>query len=241
MSQTQLPASTIFNTAAPSVAQVPHLITALDPKFLNALVGINGAKMGVWRLAAPYDDQDNFAPYRENVPLTAWSMAYNQGDLLACRNIISHESIMIVDCNADEKVLADAESSLPTQDEMRLGYQDHAELPAILAKIGWAIIPAGQNLELAIFAATPAKRDVVELLKKWCHGHGRSFSTVSGEVLNVFPAPDETRTRLIFEEGAEFLNKLALYGITGDEVLDCFPRLLAMIKESREQQQQQQQ
>ena len=241
MSLNPIPAATIFQNPAPSLAHLPHLITALDSRFLNALVGINGAKLGVWRLAAPFDENDCFTPYREGVPLTAWSMAYNQGELLACRNIISHESIMIVDCNADEKVLAKAEETREVRDETVLGYQDHADLPGIVAKIGWTIIPVGQNLEQVIFAATPGKRDVVELLKKWCHGHGRGFSLLSGDALIVHPAPEETRTRLIFEEGAEFLNKLSHFGIQGDEVQACLPRLLEMIKESGEQQQQQQQ
>ncbi len=241
MSSNPIPAATMFHNPAPSLAQLPHLITALDTRFMNALVGINGAKLGVWRLAAPFDENDCFAPYREGVPLNAWSMAYNQGELLACRNIISHESIMIVDCNADEKVLAKAEETRTVQDDTVLGYHDHAELPGILAKIGWAIIPVGENQDQVIFVASPGKRDVAELLKKWCHGHGRCFSMLNGDVINVYPAPDETRTRLIFEEGAEFLNKLAHFGIKGDEVQACLPRLLAMIKESGEQQQQQQQ
>jgi hypothetical protein len=239
MTDTERPADRIFATPQPSVALVPHLLTALDPRFLSAIVGINGAKMGVWKLSAPFDENDAFVPYRENVPLSAWGLAYNQGELLACRNIVADESILIVDCNSDEKVLQPAQDALQS-DGAALAYQDHPELPKLLAKIGWALIPVGQNLEQALFAATPARRDIVELLKKWCHTNGRAYATVETgaerAVLKISPAPENARRNLTFQEGAEFLNKLALFGISGDEVQASFPDLVAMIKRAAEEQ-----
>jgi hypothetical protein len=238
MNDNQRPADRIFSTPQPSAATVPHLLTALDPRFLSAIVGINGAKMGVWKLAAPFDENDAFVPYREEVPLSAWGLAYNQGELLACRNIVSDQSVMIVDCGADEKSLQPAQDVLQTNELP--GYQDHPDLPAILAKIGWALIPVGEHMEQALFVASPARRDIVEMLKKWCHTNGRMYATVTPGTehafLNLNPAPENTRRGLIFQEGAEFLNKLALFGISGDEVLKAFPDLVAAIKKAGDEQ-----
>ena len=238
MNELQRPGDRIFSTPQPSVAALPHLLTALDPRFLSAIVGINGAKMGVWKLAAPFDENDAFVPYREDVPLKAWALAYNQGELLACRNIVSDQSVMIVDSGADEKALQAAQDALAANELS--GYQDHPDLAAIVAKAGWALIPVGEHMEQALFAAAPGKRDIVELLKKWCHTNGRAFATVAAgtetAVLSIHAAPENTRRNLIFQEGAEFLNKLALFGISGDEVVSVFPDLNAMIKKAGDEQ-----
>ena len=233
----------LFSSPQPAAATLPHLITAFDARLLNGLVSINGAKLGVWKLPAPYDENDNFLPFREGVPLSAWALPYNQGDVLANHNIVTGEPILIVDSGSDEKALQAATDALEKiesgddENQHRPGFQDLAELPALLAKIGWAIIPVGRNQDQALFISSPARKDYVVLLGEWCHRNGRAFARVSTDAaapLTVYPAPDDARRNLLFNEGAEFANRMALYGIQGDELVAGMTELIALIKSQRE-------
>jgi hypothetical protein len=221
----------IFSELQPPVAKLPHLITALDARLLSGLVSIHGAKLGVWKHPAPFDENDNFLPFRDNVPLSAWALPYNQGELLACRNIVSGESIMIVDSSANEKLLAPAAQAVA---DSGVGYQDLPELPAIVNAVGWALIPVGQNQDQALFVSSHARADLAKLLGAWCHSNGRAYATVEltadGAKLNFHAPPDETRKQMILQESAEFLSRMALYGISPEEVQAQLPNLIAMMK-----------
>ena len=221
----------IFASPQPPVAKLPHLITALDARLMSGLVSIHGARLGVWKLPAPFDENDNFLPFRENVPLSAWALAYNQGELLACRNIVSDASIMIVDSATNEKLLEPAAQAIA---ESGGGYQDLPELPAIVNALGWAMIPVGQNQDQALFVTSHARADLLELLGNWCHRNGRAYATVDTSVeggkLNLHPAPEDERRQMLFNEGAEFISRMALYGISADELQAQLPELIAIVK-----------
>src|SRR5512141_2305598 len=111
----EVPADLFFSAQQPSAASVPNLITLFDSELLNALVGINGAKPGVWHAAPPYDENDRYQPFRDDVPFAAWSLAYNQAELLALtgysNTLVYGNDTLIVDSTADEKALLAAEAS----------------------------------------------------------------------------------------------------------------------------------
>ena len=48
---------------------------------------------------------------------------------------------------------------------------------AIVNAIGWALIPVGENQDQALFVTSHARADLTEMLRAWCHGHGRAFAT----------------------------------------------------------------
>ena len=220
----------INEIASPVVASLPHLITYLDSQLLRAIIHINGAKPGLWNVSPPYDEKDNYLPYRDDFKFESWSLSLNQADLIDLSaysgGVIMNSPVIIVDCTADQKELAiaDAErTELPGAEEGGAGYQHLSGLPKLLSKIGWVLIPVDHEHERALFVCSGAKAEYIRMLQRWCHAHGRYFATLTsnegGLAMQVAPAPEETRRKLVHEQGAGFVMKMGLHGIAPEEAL----------------------
>jgi len=222
----------LFATPTPSAASVPHLITFFDAELLQAIVRINGAKLGVWNVPAPFGEDDRYEPYREDAPLAAWAMALNQQGLLnldtnASGLIYGNETI-IVDSTTDEAVLAECEKACGEE-----GYENLADFPGLLAKINWALVPIGQEHDHVLFVAGQAKMDYFELLWQWCHARGRTVSTIALDggklALKAYPAPEEARQQAAVEQAHQYLTRLAQFGIGPQEAVAHLAELIGRL------------
>ena len=215
-------------------ASLRILITALDATLLNAIVQINGAKAGVWNHAAPYDADDRYEPFRENVPLSEWALPYNQRELLTNPEFGSFpQPMLIVDTGANEKVLAKAGEDWPADPaDAFVGF------PALVTSVGWLLTSVDVKNRWALFAASQAKSDYVGLLQHWCHEHGRTFCVIAAQegkpALHVYPAPEDQRRVLAYNEASHLLGKLNWYGITAEETVEHMKTLLDEVKARRE-------
>ncbi|MCY3021694.1 MAG: hypothetical protein NTW87_22000 [Planctomycetota bacterium] len=229
MSDQEAPHKPLFLSSRPSAAFVPHLLTHFDAELLSAVVRINGAKLGVWNIPAPFSEDDRYEPYRENAPLSAWTLALNQQELLNLSTTVSGlifgNETMIVNSSADESVLAECERQCGEQ-----GYEDLPDFAAVLAKINWALIPVDQEHERALFVASEEKVDYVHLLHAWCHQHGRTVSTIAFDgdkvLLQHHPAPPEARQQAAVEHGYQLLGKMAHFGISPQEAIEHLSRVV---------------
>jgi hypothetical protein len=202
---------------------------------LSAIVLINGSKPGVWNHPAPFDADDRYEPFRENVPLSAWAMPYNQRDLLNSPDFAGFQPpAMIVDSNCDEAAIAKVMEAWPDNPE-----SEFPGLPALLAKVQWALLPANAENTRALFATSNARSDFVGLLQHWCHENGRGFYTVSIQdgkpIVNAYPASAERRRDTIYNEGSQFLTRMATYGIPAEETLSQLQELIQQLKLREEQ------
>jgi hypothetical protein len=216
-------------------AGVPHLITALDAALLNAIVRINGAKPAVWNNPAPYDADDRYEPFRENVPLSEWALPYNQRELLSSLDFGAFQPpLLIVDTNTSEKVLAAAGENWPADPSTE--FQGFGEL---VARVGWLLTAVDAEHKWALFATHTSKSDYVGLLQHWCHEHGRTFCTLvvaeGKTVLQAYAAPEENRKRAVYNEGSQFLGKMGMAGISAAESLAHLRDLLEELKQRHEQ------
>jgi hypothetical protein len=214
---------------------VPHLITALDSALLNAIVRINGAKPAVWNNPAPYDADDRYEPFRENVPLNQWALPYNQRELLSSLDFGAFQSpLLIVDTNSNEKVLATAGENWPEDPEA-----EFQKFPELVAGVGWLLTSVDPENKFALFATHSAKADYVGMLQQWCQDHGRTFCALAlsagKPVLNVYPAPEENRKRAVYNEGSQLLGKLGLLGIPPEESVAHLRELVEELKTRRQE------
>jgi len=222
MPELEVPISTFFKTAQPSAATVPHLITYFDPELLQAIVRINGAKLGAWPLYAPFNEEDRYDASREDVPLSAWALPLNQQELLTLgmnvNSLIFDGNTLIVDNSTDETVLQECEAARGEE-----GYEELPDFPGLLAKTHWALVPVGQNRDYALFLASRDKMDYFNLLANWCHERGRTYwmfaEKEGGLVLRGYPAPEDARRNAAAQYGHEFLAKAAHFGISPVEAL----------------------
>lgn len=217
MAELEIPISVFFQTAEPSAASVPHLITCFDAELLQAIVRINGAKLGAWPLFAPFNAEDQYDTSRENVPLSAWALPLNQQELLNLgpnvNSLIFDGHTLLVDNSSPEKVLEECEAARGEQ-----GYENLPDIPKLVAQIHWALIPVGQDHDYALFVSSREKMDYFNLLAHWCHERGRAYWMFAekdgGLVLRGYPAPAEGRRNAALQYGQEFLSKMAHHGIS---------------------------
>jgi len=236
MTLSSLPVDVFFSTEQPSAARVPHLITALDAELLSALVRVNGAKPGVWKAAPPYDENDVYQPFREDVPFESWSLAYNQGELLELagysNTLVFGNDTMLVDCASDQKSLAEAEESRGEG-----GYQDLPDFPKLLQRIGWALMSVGPERQYGLLVVHESKRNYIEMLQSWCLDHGRNYySVASGEgglMLRTRQAPEDARQRVIQQHGLQFVSKMVLYGMEAAVIQTHVAELMKSVVESQ--------
>jgi uncharacterized protein YoaH (UPF0181 family) len=229
VSDQEAPQKPLFVSPKPSAALVPHFITYLDADLLQAVVRVNGAKLGVWNVPAPYGEDDRYEPYRENAPLAAWAMALNQQELLNLgvniSGLVLGNETMIVDSSADEGILAECEKTCGEQ-----GYEDLEDFQKLLAKIKWALIPIDPEHDRALFVASEEKRDYVELLRNWCQQRGRAVTMIALEedkyTLKHYLAPEEARQQAAIEHGYQYLAKMGHFGISPAEALNAVAEAL---------------
>src|SRR5262249_17945386 len=161
--------------------------------------------LGLWHLPAPYDEQGHYDPQRESGPLAAWGLSLNQDELLSfsprVQEAIFAEKFMFVDAAADEVAL----TRLATTPGQRLdpggwvigGYEDLPELPEVIARCGWVLIPVAPERSHALFITAPSSRDWLVKLVEWCQRDGRNHGSFHrrGEelVLTEHPAPEPFR------------------------------------------------
>ena len=50
------PAATLFPTANPPLARLPHFITALDAELLGKIAQLTKASLALWHVPAPFDE-----------------------------------------------------------------------------------------------------------------------------------------------------------------------------------------
>ena len=223
MAELEIPISVFFQTAEPSAASVPHLITCFDAELLQAIVRINGAKLGAWPLFAPFNAEDQYDTSRENVPLSAWALPLNQQELLNLglnvNSLIFDGNTLLVDNSSAEKVLEECEAARGEQ-----GYEDLPDIPSLVAQIHWALIPVGQDHDYALFVASREKMDYFNLLAHWCHERGRDLLDVRRErrrpgAARLPRARGRPAGTPRLQYGQEFLSKMAHHGISPLEAL----------------------
>ncbi|HYG77474.1 MAG TPA: hypothetical protein VEK08_20875 [Planctomycetota bacterium] len=233
-----LPLDAFFASPDPSAARVPHLITAFDAELLNALVRINGAKPGVWNAAPPYDENDLYQPFREDLPFESWSLAYNQGELLELsgysNTLVFGNDTMIVDSSADKEALKNAEQS-----KGEGGYHDLPDFAELLSRIGWALMTVGPERQYGLLVVHESKRSYLEMLQSWCLDRGRNTYSLSrsdaGLSLRMRQAPPDARASAIQQHGLQFVAKMSLFGIDPQEIRQSFDEMMKHIIESQKQ------
>lgn len=237
--ETTISAAHFFSAPPVSVATVPHLIAPLDAAFLNAVVRINGAKPGIWNVSPPYDENDQYVPFRDEFVFKDWALGYNQNELLKAEAF--EAGTIIVDSDLDSSILQ-AVDKLREQEHI-VEYYDIADVPALLKLTGWALIPVRDArvteevpAERGLFVAAENKADYVRLLQKWCHDNGRTYLSIAAKnneyVLIPRPAPDLNRKQAAWQHGHQFLHKMAVQGISPADTKKYLDELIAQISEA---------
>src|SRR5687767_15573007 len=105
-----LPASLYFAAARPRALDLPHLITALDAELIGKIAHLTKARLGLWCVPAPFDEQDVCDRARDSAPFAAWQLPVNQAEILSfspyVRDAIFGSKLMILDSGFDETTLA---------------------------------------------------------------------------------------------------------------------------------------
>src|SRR5262247_3529459 len=81
--ETDLVATQFFRSRHPKVAELSHLVTALDAELIGKLAHLTKSKPGLWPVAAPFDENDVYDRARETAPFQAWALPANQAEVLA--------------------------------------------------------------------------------------------------------------------------------------------------------------
>ena len=79
--ETTSSAGLFFSSAQPAAVDLPHLITALDAELIGKVAHLTKSKIGLWKVPAPFDEQDVFERAREAAPLSAWMLPANQAEI----------------------------------------------------------------------------------------------------------------------------------------------------------------
>ncbi|HEY3319072.1 MAG TPA: hypothetical protein VGP72_01150 [Planctomycetota bacterium] len=240
MESNEIQSTLFFPTegALPSAATVPNLITLFDTDLLGALGGINGSKPGIWHTAPPYDEDDRYQPFREDVPFESWSLGYNQAELLALtgysNTLVFANDTMIVDSAASQKALLAADET--REPESETSYAELPDFPSLLKKIGWALMAVGPERNYALFVTSPDKLNYIELLERWCHKQGRTYlnAAIQDEklVIKAVPAPPESRQGAVHENFLQMMHKLGQMGIGANEARQHLEEVFKQMGES---------
>lgn len=229
MEPIQLPASLYFASLRPPALGLPHLITALDAELIGKISHLTKAKLGLWNIPAPFDEQDIYDGARESAPFAAWALPANQAEVLAFSPLIEEavfgSKLMFLDSSFDEAVLSRLAVStgqrLETGAYVTRGFQDLPELPQLLAQCGWALIPIGPERSKALFVVSPERADEVAKMREWCEREGRNAGALREEggtpVIVDQPAPERYRDNAIAHCIDGFLGNLEVFFGGADE------------------------
>lgn len=227
--ETVLPTSPFFASPRPAVLELPHLITALDAELIGKIAHLTKAKMGLWNVPAPFDEQDVYERAREVAPLSAWTLPANQAEVLSFGALVQEAifgtKLMILDANFDEatltKIAVTTGQRLSTGAYVTRGFQDLPELPLLVDQCHWVLIPVGPERSKGLFAVSAAKADWIVKMQEWCEREGRNSAQVKlrGEVVEVVDraAPDKYRTNAIHHSIDRFLGEMEVFFGGADE------------------------
>lgn len=218
-----IPAESFFHHAHPAALDLPHLITAIDADLLGKIVHLTKAKVGLWGVTAPFDENDVFDRARESAPFSAWALPANQAEVLSF-GLLTQEAVfgiklMMVDANFDEATLVKLATTsgqrLETGAYITHGYQDLPKLADLLALCGWALIPIGAERSKALFITSAEDGELVTALKTWCDRDGRNTGVLKNEggklVIVESSAPDKYRENAVAHRVDRLLGELECY------------------------------
>ena len=227
--ETTSSAGVFFSSAQLAVVDLPHLITALDAELIGKVAHLTKAKIGLWNVPAPFDEQDVFERAREAAPLSAWTLPANQAEILSfgaqVQEAIFGTKLMMVDANFDEPTLhrlaITSGKRLETGAYVTQGYQDLPQLAELIELCAWALIPVGPERSKGLFLTNQAKADWVAKLDEWCEREGRNQGRVRLEngalVYAERPAPEKYRNNAVAHCIDGFLGDMEMYFGGADE------------------------
>ena len=180
------PATTLFPTANPPLAPLPHLITALDAELLGKISQLTKANLALWHVPAPFDANLQFDNTRESAPLSEWAAPLNQAEVLGLRwnaaEAIFGGKVMIVDASSNESLLTELATPVGRREEtgayVTPGYEELETLPQLVEQSGWVLIPVGAERSKAFFVTNAAQVALVEKLCEWCDRQGRNHAVL---------------------------------------------------------------
>lgn len=217
------PAVTLFPTANPPLARLPHLITALDAELLGKISQLTKASLALWHAPAPFDENLMFDNTREAAPLSEWAAPLNQAEVLGLRwnaaEAIFGGKVMIVDASADERLLTELATLVGRREAtgayVTPGYEELETLPRLVEQSGWVLIPVGAERSTAFFVTNAAQAGLVQKLCEWCERQGRNHAVLqnsaNGMVLFESAAPAVERDRAMVHHVDAFLSRLEVF------------------------------
>ena len=218
-----IPAEKFFSSEHPAALDLPHLITAIDADLIGKIAHLTGTKLGLWDVAAPFDENDVYDRARASMPFAAWALPANQAELLSggslVRETVFGVKLMITDANSDEALLT--RLAVPTMERMHTGahfthgHQDLPNLREVLEHCGWALIPIGPEHGKGLFIVSSLNGIWVTKLKDWCDRSGRNCGVLRKEqdrlVIADAPAPETQRANAIAHHIDGLLGELETY------------------------------
>ena len=216
-------AATLFPTAHPPLARLPHLITALDAELLGNIAHLTKANLALWPVPAPFDENWQFDNTRESAPLSEWSLPHNQAEVLGLRwnaaEPIFGGKVLIVDASSDERLLMELATPMGRREAtgayVTPGYEELETLPRLVEQSGWALIPIGAERSKAFFVTNAAQVGLVQKLCEWCERQGRNHAVLqnsaNGMVLVESAAPAAERDRAMVHHVDAFLSRLEVF------------------------------
>lgn len=221
-----------FSSTRPTVVDLPHLITAMDAELIGRVAHLTRSKPGLWRLTAPYDENDMFDPWREEAPFREWELPSNQAELLApgrfaAEALFGTKAILFDSAIDEPAVLALADVKGRRHDNGGFyvdGLHDLPVLPQLLKLTRWALMPVAPDRSYGLFVTTPDYASWVDLLREWCERRGRSYCHLAMKngqlVLVEANAPEDARERTAAAEIDQFLGKMDRYfRLSGESLL----------------------
>jgi len=235
----ELSATQFFSSAQPPVAGLPHFISALDAELIGKVAHLTKSKPGLWPVAAPFDDNDVFDRARESAPFNAWALPANQAEVLSFGHVVQEAifgvKLMILDANFDEATLmrlaVTTGQRLETGAYVTRGFQELPELPQLVERSGWLLIPIGPERSRGLFVAGQANADWVAKMREWCGREGRNFGQIRREqdklVFHDEPAPPNYRSNAVAHRIDVFLGNFeVLFGEPDESILPEIERRL---------------
>lgn len=226
-----IPAGPCFSSAHPAALDLPHLITAIDADLIGKIVHMTKSKLGLWGVAAPFDENDVYDRARESAPFSAWALPANQAELLSYGSLVQEAvfgiKLMILDATFDEALLVKLATTtgrrLETGAYVMQEFQDLPTLTELIGQCGWMLIPIGPERSRALFITSRQKAEWASTLKLWCDRDGRNTGVVKrvgdGLVIADSPAPERYRENAQAHRIDQLLGEMECYFGGVDEAL----------------------
>lgn len=239
-----MPPSLFFSAPRPPVVDLPHLITAMDAELIGRVAHLTKSKPGLWRITAPYDENDVFDPWRDEAPFREWELPANQAELMApgrfANEALFGTKAILLDSAIDEAaVLALAEVRGQRRDNGGFyveGLHDLPVLPRMLQLTRWSLMPVAPDRSHGLFVTAPDHATWIDTLREWCERRGRSHCRVTIEdgklALLEASAPDDARERAAASQIDQFLGVMDRYFRLADESL--LPRIQQRLEAARQ-------